>query len=217
MQPGQWAVLETNGFNKGALLVPPGCTVSDSMTQYSDSAAWDPVYKRFLFMGGTHGVCYGKQFLIYNDSDNSWSTGPIPPDPASHMMGHPYDHNTVDPQTGDFYFRQYNSTFIEVYPADGSGWKKLPEVPESVVRLFGTCCNAVEYFPEMGGLVVAGGMGQVGFYNKQTGQWTQLAAGLGFSDHHNIMEYNPVHHVVILSGGTVVYKLDASGKITRMS
>jgi hypothetical protein len=219
MQPGTWAELNSTGFSNGDMLKVD--STSDYITQYADSATWDPVGRRFLFVGQAHGIGSGARFVIYTDSDNTWRKGPLPlsclGEPNSSCIGHAYDHNTIDPTTGDLYYRHYHGTTIYRYSA--GAWSQLTDVPENVVRLTGTCCAAIEYFPEIGGLiVVAGGLGEVGFFNKQTNQWTQLATGLEIGPYSNFIEYNPVHKVVIFGGGGTsdLYKLDASGKITKM-
>jgi len=66
--------------------------------------------------------------------------------------------------------------------------------------------------------------GEVYFFNKTTGQWTTLAVIPMPYRYHPVGQYNPVHKLVIFGGGNTdqtddfrdLYKLDASGKITRM-
>ena len=219
MKAGTWAELDSTSFNNGDMLKVDSAI--DYITQYADSAAWDPIAKRFLFMGQAHGMGSGARFVIYTDSDNTWRKGPLPlsclGEPYSSCIGHAYDHNTIDPTTGDLYYRHYHGTTIYRYSA--GSWSQLTDAPANVVRLIGTCCAAIEYFPEMGGLiVVAGGLGEVAIFNKQTNQWSQLAAGLQMGPYSNFIEYNPVHKVVIFGGGNTsdVYKLDSSGRITKM-
>ncbi len=63
-------------------------------------------------------------------------------------------------------------------------------------------------------------MGQLGFWDRQTGQWRQLADRLRIGYIDNFIEYNPVHRVMLFGGGNDfprdLYKLDASGAVTKL-
>ncbi len=140
MQPGTWRELATIvGFPGDLLRVD---SASDYITQYADSAAWDPVGGRFLFMGQAHGIGSGARLIVYTESDNTWRKGPLPlsclGEPNSTCIGHAYDHNTVDPSTGDLYYRHYGGTEIHRLSRTSGTWSRVAQCPESVVRLFGT-------------------------------------------------------------------------------
>lgn len=219
MSPGTWAQLQTDGFNNGKILEP--CLDGSNIVEYADNATWDPNSRRFIFYGATHGSCMGQRMVIYSDTTNSWTIGPIYPNSCSGQSGcfeHAYHHNALNTSNGDFYYRVYNSPNIWRYTTNGTQqWSLLTnQTPESLV-----CCNALNYFPEMNSLIwVSGRSHGVYRYNLSIGQWSTLATGLAMGDYDNVIHYNPVHRVMLLgggrNGGQFFYKLDTQGRLTRM-
>jgi hypothetical protein len=129
MAPGTWAPLSTVGFDSGAILEP--CGDGSNIVEYADSATWDPISRQFLFLGNSHGTCYGSRFVIYRDSDNAWRTGPLPPGIQEFgEVAHAYHHNTIDPATGDVYYRHYGGTRVWRYATNGNGqWSVHSDIP----------------------------------------------------------------------------------------
>ena len=221
MQPGEWKQLTTNGFNNGGIL-EVSCAPSN-VVEYADSGTWDPISKQFLFYGASHGSCYGQKLLIYRESDNSWGTGPLYPGSCSGNNGcfeHAYHQNTMNPATGDLFYRPYGSNSIHKYATNGNQqWSTTTaQVPNGTSN----CCGAIEYFPEMGGIVwINGPFKSLHLLNSSTGQWSTLATNLAIGGYDNVIEYSPVHHVMLIGGGRnagrVLYKLDASGQVTRLA
>ena len=221
MNPGTWAELKTNGFNNGAILAPGGS--SDYITQYADNASWDPVSRQFLFEGMSH-TNPTWTFVAYSEATNSWRTIPAHPDLAGTTVAHAYDHNTVDPATGDHFHRLYNSASVYKYATSAGTWSVLPQIPMQSRQVAG----ALAYFPEMGGLVFVDGDFGVWFYKASANRWRQLAdttaatnsglPQLPMGDYNNFIQYNPVQKVVVFGGGgdSHMYKMDASGKITPL-
>jgi hypothetical protein len=227
MQPGTFAqVTGMNGWNAGAILSPGGgCTTSDYITQFADKAAWDPVGQHVYFVGQTHGSCYGGEFVEYTDSNSTWSVGPWPSGicqsgtPSSPCFSHAYGHNTVDPTTGDFYYRQYNS--VKFFRFRNGSWSTLPAPsPQS-----SQCCGALEYFKDMNRLLFLDGDWGLWAFNPSTNAWTQLAnthvanaapglPNLDMSSYNNFAVYDPVQKLVLFGGGTNVYAISANGTIT---
>ncbi len=214
MPPGTWAELNTSGFSGAFLETAPGAPI----TIYADSAAWDPNSRRFLYLGAPHMQPW--KFILYDDLTNMWSSGPLPEScmaiPAG-CIGHGYDHNAINQAAGDFYHRPYNSR--NVYQYKGGAWSPLPAISSSVMPVVGIT-GGLQYFPELGGLVyIQGADGGVYFLKTGTSQWSSLAQNLAMGPYHNFIEYNPVHKVMIFGGGnnrTDIYKLDATGTITKM-
>lgn len=231
MTPGSFAqVTGMTNWNNGAILVPSdisGCTSSDYITEYAEKAPWDPVNKRMLFVGQVHGMCYGGRFVIYTDSNSSWSTGPWPSGVCqsgtanSPCFSHAYGHNTVDPATGTLYFRQAFTTKFFKY--SNGAWTSIPTPPAQSSQ----CCGALEYFPDMRKLLFLDGDWGLWAYDPSANSWTPLAnasvanavAGLPnfpMASTAVFAVYNPVQKVVLFGGGDNLYKVDATGKFTTM-
>lgn len=230
MPAGSWAELTPmGGWNSGGILVPSefGCGANDYITQYAEKAAWDPIGERVLFVGQAHGNCYGGQFVIYSESANTWSKGPWPSgvcqsgSASNPCFSHAYDHNTVDPATGDMYFRQ--AFTMKFFRFRNGAWASIPAPPAQSYQ----CCGALEYFPDLGRLIFVDGDWGVWAFNPATNSWTQLAntstanAGAGLpnlpmTSYNNFALYNPGQRVLLFGGGRSVYKLSASGSISAM-
>lgn len=230
MPAGSWVELTSmGGWASGDILVPRnlGCDSNDYITQYAEKAAWDPVNDRVLFVGQAHGMCYGGRFVIYTEATNSWSTGPWPSgicqsgSASNPCFSHAYDHNTVDPLTGDFYFRQ--AFTMKFFRFRNGAWASIPAPPTQSSQ----CCGALEYFPELGRLIFVDGDWGVWAYNPASNSWSQLAnttaadAGAGLPNLpmpsiNNFALYNPVRKVLLFGGGSSVYRLDATGAIRTM-
>jgi hypothetical protein len=231
MAPGTFAQL--NGmtqWNSGMILVPTDistCTTGDYITQFADKAPWDPANKRMLFVGQTHGNCYGGRFVIYTDSSSAWSIGPWPPGicqsgtPDNPCFSHAFGHNTVDPLTGTLYFRQ--SYTLKFFKFSGGAWTAIPSPPQQSSQ----CCGAIEFFPEMGKLLHLDGDWGLWAYDPSANSWKALAntkvadaipglPNLTMASTTVFSLYNPVQKVVIFGGGNNLYKIDASGRITTM-
>src|SRR5262249_43509468 len=156
-------------------------------------------------------------FMMYSESTNTWSYGPYPPvgcqsgTPTNPCFAHGYDHSTVDPATGDFYYRHYNST--KVYRYRGGSWAAIAPIALSSIQ----CCGALEYFPDMGRLIFVDGDWGVMAYNPSTDSWSRVANGnvnvvstlavLTMSSYNNFAVYNPVAKVVLFGGGKSLYRL----------
>jgi hypothetical protein len=230
MSAGSWAELTTmNGWDSGQVLVPLdlGCSTNDYITQYAEKAAWDPVNDRVLFVGQTHGTCYGGRFVIYSEGANSWSKGPWPSGicqsgtSSNPCFAHAYDHNTTDPRNGDMYFRQ--AFTMKFFRFRGGSWSSIPAPPTQSSQ----CCGALEFFPDMDRLIFIDGDWGVWAYNPSANSWTPLAntsvsnaisglLNLSMISYNNFALYNPVQKVLLFGGGSNVYRMASNGAITKM-
>lgn len=211
MQAGEWRVLNQAGDASGwnyALLN----TGSDNILNYADKGLWNPNTHQLHFLGkGCCGQAF--KFLSYSESGNAWSLEPRPYwdcSPGPNCLGHGYEHSTIDPATGDVYWRPYNSEIIYKWTRSGQSWSALPAGPNP------TIATAIEYFPELGGFVLVGD-GRIYLYTTADQTWTPLATGLAMGEYHNVASYNPVRQVVIFGGGNgsrKLYKLDHLRTIT---
>src|SRR5262245_1275146 len=150
MKPGEWAELKTTNLieahrakgNSGAIF------------GYNEGAAWDPRSRQWLYVGGDHND--PARFVTYSDDTNSWKVMPQP-EWLGKSATHGYDHNTIDPARGQFYYRPFSNRTVYRYDIAKDKWSALPKLdtPEYVA-----CCVGLAYFPELDGLVFANGGGR---------------------------------------------------------
>ena len=221
LQPGQWTVLnkagDASGFNFD-LITACGDDCGDVVLNYTDKGLWNPLTRELHFIGKGH--MRELKHLSYSEATNKWAREADPywtchaPWGSCYGMIHGYEHTSINPLTGDIFARIANSTELYKWTRASKTWSKLPAAPlKSVVAL------GIEYFPELGGLVLAGG-GEVHLLQDSTNTWTQLAQGLSMGPYHNVARYNPVQKVVLFGGGNgsrQLYKLDAAGKVTAIA
>jgi len=217
MAPATWAELKT--FKMVETVVSDGA--SGSLFTYSEDGAWDPATRQFLYIGGDHnGIA---EFVSYSADTNTWKRLPRPSwigtTKGTHTM-HGYDHNAINPATGDFYHRPFGGKTIWKCRISTGTWAALPAIATDDYL---ACAMGVEYFPELGGLVVvngAGGKGSVYLFSEKDQKWTTLARNLPMGTYHNFAEYSPPQKVMIFGGGnenpTALYKLDAAGKVSPL-
>jgi len=223
MAPGTWAELQTLGMNQGSFFETQ--MAGKSIFQWAHKGGWDPNTQQFMYLGSPHSNPW--KFVIYNAQTNTWRAGPLPdpcmsedPNTSAFCIGHGYDHNIIDPVNGNFYHRLYNSGKIFKYSIVGSAWELIPAPPQNGFQVSG----AMEYFPEMGGLLFADarfGPASLFFYNTATSQWSVLSTNLDLGPHSHVSGYSSVHKVVILGGGSndkrSMYKINATGTITKLN
>lgn len=209
MTAGTWKKLASSGLTYD--LIDAGN--DHIILEYSENCVWDPNTEQVLFCGQGHYAAF--KFIGYDAKTDAWRQQPDPPWVGG--IGHSYDHNAIDAARGRFYFVKYSQTDIYEYNTATSVWRTVTSIPSSIGDV--TCCKALAYFPEMNGLIVAGG-GNVGLYNTTTGQWSHLASGLAMGIYEHFAEYSPVEKVVFFGGGAGdqnVYRLDAAGKVTKLA
>lgn len=213
LAPGQWGELQTNNINSA--LSASGA--SDMTIGYSEEMKWNPVTRQLQFVGSDHGDC--TKFVVYDEATNRW-TDKGKPAWVSCITNHGYDHMAVDPATGDLFSRVFRTG--DLYRWDGSQWRALPTLNFGYT---GAAAVGLEYFPEMDGLVWAsvesGTLGSVFLWERKSNSWKRLtSASLPMGDPHQMVEYNPVHKVVVFGGGNGsrdIYSLDAQGNIRTLT
>ena len=215
MAPGAWEELKTEGLDDGFLRWAPG-----HFLQWTDRGAWDPVTRRFLFLGGAHAPDPGnKKFMSYSEADNTWRKLPDPPwlcvGTGSSCVWHGYEHIALDAAGRELYYRPFGSANVYRYDLDSDRWiGALPPIPES------SCCGTLAYFPERGSLLYADGYG-LQEYGFRAGEWISLAGpkAVPMGDYNTMGIYNLVLKAFIFGGGNGsrnLYKLAADGKITAL-
>jgi chitinase len=250
MAPGTWAPLATKNFDGvgpfNNIMRPQG---AGSILEYTDEAGvWNPVNKTVMVLGAAHNlqinvVCGESLFLKYADSSNSWGTLPNPcpnfdtSSCGSQLvcnMGHTYEHQTINPATGDFYHRELGSANVMVFKQATQAWSQCSPINPS-----GSHQNngGLAYFPDRNSLVFIDGDWGVWELslapgNCTTNQWIEIASTFGggpasipqlvpFQGYNQINHYSSMCHCLIMGGGnggdTSIYKYDASGKFTHMN
>ena len=220
MQPGEWRAVPTIGFNDDLLFSPRDTT--HHALGWTEDMVWDPVTQQILYIGGGHEA--DTMFLVYSAASNTWrritplAPGWVRTGPGG-LTDHAYDHNAIAPSVRRFYHRQFFSSYIDIYNIDTGAWSRSQEMPN-----YAQCCGALEYFPEMGGLVYLDGSGALYLMDVNTGSWRTLAGSFRIGPYHNFAEYSPVAKVLLFGGGhdevvfsRDLYRMDASGTITRMN
>ncbi len=83
MAPGTWAELSTNGYTRS--LLSTGSV--DLVINYANKGVWDAVKKEVRFAGKGHQE--SRKFIIYQESNNTWKTGPTQPNSAPQLKARP--------------------------------------------------------------------------------------------------------------------------------
>jgi len=216
MAPGTWAQLTTTD------IVPTlsATGASGGIFGYNEDAVWDPGTRQFFFVGGDHNDI--ARFVSYSDDTNTWKIMPKPAWIGTYTM-HGYNHHAINAAAGVFYHRPFNSSTIRKYKISTGEWTDLPPFPSN---FYNTAAMGLEYFPERGGLVLAGTtqgsvMNAALFFSEATQQWSVLSENVPMGLYHMFAAYNPVHKVVIFGGGNdpgshKIHKVDAAGTVTTL-
>jgi hypothetical protein len=212
MAPGQWLTIPMRIDTVGA----------GDIYAFSSDAAWDQVTHQILFIGAgySHRIW---NFLRYESQSDRWFHDPnLPFDSLSAQPSgstHSYGNCATD-TSGIFYFHydslyRYNTTtkkWLSSYPNNGLDDR----------------AGSLKYFPEMNGMVYAV-KGTVRLFDFSTHAWRTLATHVPMGmDFHNVAQYDPLCHCMILGGGQTydsaafydnyyLNRMDASGKITLLA
>lgn len=214
MKPGTWAELKTVGHTRELLKVG-----NHHIYQYTHDACWDPKTRQFFFLGQGH---YSDlKFTCFSDHTNSWTTLPTPwwqrdEKKGFGPIGHAYGNNALDP-AGYFFHQQYGTYTVHRCDIARGSWDTLPEVPKNMGQ--GGHSSALEWFPELGGLVRLSGSILAVFDGKEQ-KWRLISnKKLPLGELHHFAEYNPVHQLMVFGGGNksnALYKLDKTGQVTPL-
>ena len=174
IKPRSWGQLNT-GLTSEFLRTRPGGG-GNPLTQYANSAAWDPKTKQLLFIGAPHGE--PQKFIIYKEEENFWREEKLFPCPLKDCDTHGYDHSTIDFNNSHFYYRSQETKLIRKtfrYDIASEQWDELPEIPLNLPAP-SPKTTAMEYFPELGGLVVVAK--NVYLFDFSSNEWRILASDL---------------------------------------
>lgn len=206
---GQWRQISTNGLTVGMFV-----TGANSTLDWSDKGVYDPLNKQMRFIGNGH--LEELRWHQYDETTNTWSTLP-PPSwyPGGPVWEHGYHHNTIDPATGDQYYRHYNGG-IERFNRSAGTWSSLPSAGTMGIA------GSIEWLSTIGaqgGLVFHVGP-DVKIWNKATNGWTTASSGLSAGPYHNVGGRNNAINEVYIGGGngsSALHRINGSGTITSLA
>jgi hypothetical protein len=185
-QIGPGESIRLNTELSGSLLAPDGA----DFLQWGSSGVWDARRGEIRYIGKRHNS-YGYRWLVYDADTDTWTNDrELPSSLLSPQPGHGYDHNTIDPASGDHYFRPYNSTTIYKWAGQ---WTQIlmPSGPTTVAA-------SISWVPEYG--IVYTDAHRFESYDGKS--WMQLNGGeTGISSYHSISEYNPISNTLVLGAG----------------
>lgn len=171
----------------GNFLSPP--EDGSNFLQWASSGVWDPVRQEIRFVGKKHDSGGDPhRFLSYKASSDTWGIDRPPPVPVG-TWGHGYDHNTIDPVTGEHYFRVYNSTTVMRWDGD---WSPLPQMPQK-----SSIAATVSWFPGLG--LVYADAGVIQYYDGSS--WAIIDSSPPNFGYHVASEFNASANVLIIGGG----------------
>lgn len=208
------------------------------MLGYSNSMPWNPFSKVIEIVAGDHlGATPNEHHVRYDVATNQFILAQ--PAPALPTIGHGYDHNTLNPYTGDLYTRLYSgftgtissmkktlgaSVFVDIpgvaaadQVAIGTAWWSGPFVgggSQGSFMIFNS-----------GNAVGSANDGQILAYNPMTNTWFYNQVGMApnygsGATYHSVMEYSSVKNVAVYGGGnaapTKLWRLKSDGSFTTM-
>jgi len=254
LKPGEMKELKTKGYTRELLKSwYEWDTIENGVRKYgaqhmfnimtgnwSNDGKWDPKSRRILYFGGGHYAAF--KFVTYSADSNTWKLMPVPPwcDPRIEKTSKEHGwHSSAwdkDKKTGKKYKtwprgHTYDCQFL--YPEKRLYgvvvWSRMRrydlekgEWLKSLTGFKGNSYGAAEAFPEAGGIVAFSRKNHLCLYDPDTGRKRALQE-IGFGI-HGVMEYNPVHKVVLVGGGDAggdkgvknLYLVDQSGKVKKL-
>ena len=233
MAPGTWAQL--TAANQDAVLGVGN--VSGTMIHFCNSMPWNPFSKVIEIIGMDHN--WGMQRHVRYDVKTNQFILVAADDGLGTQVQHGYDHNTVNPFTGDLYHRFYSgftgtiSSFKKVL--GGSSFVALPGVSASEQVAIGATWWSGSFVGggsqgsfmifNSGNALGNANDGQILAYNPLTNAWffskEAMAPFYGSGEtYHSVMEYSSAKNVAVYGGGNVapnkLWRLDSDGSFIAM-
>ena len=232
MAPGTWAKLTPANDQNAFLGVGSD---SGSMIQFSNDMPWNPVTRAIEIIGQDHGYP-ALRHVRYVESTNQFV---LVADNAGLGNGHGYDHNAVNPYTGDLYDRLYSGftgrISAVVKRAGSSSFVAIPSVPAADQVAIGTCWWS-------GSFTGAGGQGcfmifnsgnasgtandgNILAYDPLTNNWFYNQEGKApffgsGATYDSVIEYSARKNVAVYGGGNVapskLWRLNSDGSFVAM-
>jgi len=244
MAPGEVRELETQNCNRDLFKMWYAWEEDDikrygsqkmfDIICWNNDMKWDPVTRQVLVINGGHYSSF--KFITYSADTNAWKLMPVPPwldprRPDSTACGnqgrdgnrswprtHFYDKLAISPKHRLF---AVNMDGLYLYRIDKGEW--LSRIPTSSGGK--DAFQVIEYFPEMGAFVYECNWGRdLRLWDVEKQEERRLGSyPFGI---HGVMEYNPVHHVMLFGAGDAAgggkanpnfYMLTGDGKARRLN
>lgn len=214
LAPGAWAQIDATGVTA---TFAGAHGASGNVIPYSEDMIWDSTARLAYFLGGDHVYAAGDdfpRFVRYTDDTNTWEILPAP-DWLPSSTSHGYDHSALDPETGVFYHRAFNSNLLRRYDPTTGEWST---VTAPFVNDYGPCCDALEYFPALGGVIWVRGWGEIWRYSEASREWDRLAESLDIGGTWLFAAFNPIRNEMVIGSAAhkKLYRLSATGIVTPL-
>lgn len=190
---------------------------NNDVVAWCDKAVWDPVNHQVRLLASAHNGDH--RYFQYSESNNAFSILPDPPwDTAGAgalWIGHGYQHNAMDPTTGDHYYARFGNSAVQRLTRATGVWDTLP-VGRTTTGAAGTC--AIEWLPTIGtqGGLVCLVYDTVSIWNKATQVWT-VVGNVTPRGEHPVAWRSAPQNLVIVGGGNAggqMWSVNASGTVT---
>lgn len=212
MARGQWLQLNLTGLTT-ALFVDGANNTLDFM----DKGCHDPVHKQVRFIGQSH--IGDQRFHQFDEVTSTFSNLPDPPWDTGGSgypgyLGHGYQHNAMDPATGDLYFRKYNSSQVHRLNRATGAWSTIAPAPNTEIT------GGLEWLPNIGtqgGLILFLGT-SCHRWDKASNTWSTPASGtITGMTYHTVAVRSVTSNMVLFGGGNggrSMWKIGATGGAT---
>jgi hypothetical protein len=201
---------------------------------WNNDMKWDPKTRQVLVLNGGHYSSF--KFITYSADSNEWKLMPVPPwmDPRrtdsivtgkdgkdgnrSWPRSHLYDRLAISPEHRLF---AVNFSGLYLYDLDKGVWRD--RVPTSAGGK--DADQVIEYFPELKAFIYECNWGKdLRLWDMEKKEERRLGSyPFGI---HGVMEYNPVHKVMLFGAGDNgggqskgnpnLYLMSKEGKITKL-
>ena len=197
---------------------------------WNNDMKWDPVTRQVLVINGGHYSSF--KFITYSADSNEWKLMPVPPwmDPRradstacgrdgnngnrSWPRTHFYDKLAISPSHRLF---AVNQDGLYLYDIDKAVWSSRIPTSSGGKDAF----QVIEYFPEMNAFVYECNWGR-DLRLWDVGKKKECRVGSYPFGIHGVMEYNPVHKVMVFGAGDArhkanpnLYLLTKDGRVTK--
>jgi hypothetical protein len=231
MAVGTWARLDVPGQNA---ILGVG-SISGTMLHYCNSMPWNPVSKVIEIIGMDHNYP-SLRHVRYSEASNQFV---LVADNAGLATGHGYDHNAVNPYTGDLYHRRYSgfsgSISVARKTLNASSFSSIASVPATDQVAIGSCWWSGSFAGagsqgcfmvfNSGNATGSTKDGHIAAYDPLSAKWFYSQEGKApnygsGATYHSLIEYSARKNVAVYGGGNVagnrLWRISADGSSVAM-